>query len=313
MLSAAVEVAPRVWRWSNAPDGGLAVLIHGAEAVQSALETLDWLKQTTGIPHTVVMLCGPMDSVRRVRLGHAVEGRPWISVIEARPGCSASEQLDAALRGVDAAWIVNLAAGDRTTPDWLEAMVLASSQDPQIGLCGPLTNAAFLGLNGATTADSDRLQPQPLRPGETPQTLAAELPRLAPQFPITVPVLADTALMVRRAAFIALGGLNTTAFPAVSDALLELGLRASREGWRLSLAAASFVFRPPAASRAESGGSEGLTDATQEGEDLPVLLRQCRELREISAIRAARQVSWSPGPISGANRDSDHPQSVQGS
>ena len=312
-LSAAVAIAPRKWRWTSAPDGGLAVLIHGAEAVQSALETLDWLQQTTSIPHTVVMLCGPMDNVRRVLLGHAVEGRPWISVIEARPGCSASEQLDATLRGTDAVWIVNLAAGDRTAPDWLEAMVLASSQDPQIGLCGPLTNAAFLGLNGATPADADGLQPQPLRPGETLQALAAELPRVAPQFPITVPVLADTALMVRRAAFIAVGGLNTTAFPSVADALLEFGLRASREGWRLTLAAASFVFRPPAASKAVSVRGEGPTDGWQEGETLPVLLRQCRELPEISAIRAARQVSWSLGPISSAVRDLDHPQTVQGS
>jgi hypothetical protein len=101
--------------------------------------------------------------------------------------------------------------------------------------------------------------------------------------------------MVRRSAYIALGGLNLAAFPAAGPALLDLARRASGEGWRLALAATGYVFRPPMVTQDHASKSLEKEDPAlaprYPGTDLQNLFRLCRELPDLSALRAAPQLS----------------------
>jgi GT2 family glycosyltransferase/Tfp pilus assembly protein PilF len=215
--------------------------------------------------------------------------------------CGFTRALMKGLERSDASHFVALNSDTLVTPGWLDALATCIRSDPDIAMAGPLSNSAAWqnythvfeeGWDFHATDIPDRGVRRDL-------TLAAT--RLTSKPLIEVPMLHGFCVMVERAKFDAVGGLDREAFPEGYGEFQDLSIRMRSEGQKLYVCADCIVFHSRGASLS-SGRRAALSLAARETlyERYSALNYLCLEMMccdnpELDAVRStyARVIqSW---------------------
>jgi GT2 family glycosyltransferase len=179
------------------------------------------------------------------------------------------------------------------TRGWLESMLACAHSDPSIAFVGPLSNAAsYLSVPELYDA-SKKWKVNRLPPGMTPQDMADIVRRVSVRDYPEVPILNGFCTLMKRSAFIELGGLNPTAFPTGYGEENDLCFRAGKAGLKLAVADDVYVYHVKSASF----GSSRRQELTKAGNaalaklhpdvDIGALTTRFRETPALVAIRKA--------------------------
>jgi GT2 family glycosyltransferase len=134
------------------------------------------------------------------------------------------------------------------TPGWLEGLLEAAAADPATAFVGPLSNAASLQSVPQVFDARRQFKANALPPGWTPARMAALVAGCSEKtFPQT-PLLNGFCILMRRQAFLDLGGFNHGAFPSGYGEENDLCTRAVKAGMKLVVADHVYVYHSKSAS-----------------------------------------------------------------
>lgn len=142
------------------------------------------------------------------------------------------------------------------TPDWLDAMMEALLSDPQAAMAGPLSDNGFH-QTIRPEAQAGQTPPSDATPEDAAALVRAVTRRAFPRMPL----LSGFCLLVHRAAYDAVGGLDAAIFPHGYGEVQDLCLRLTDIGYASVLADNAFVHHAGGASIA----SQRKLDLTREG------------------------------------------------
>ena len=160
--------------------------------------------------------------------------------------------VNAGLAASTAPYVVTLNSDTIVTSGWLEAMIGCMQSDPQIGIVGPLSNAASWQNVPTLQAPDGTFAINPLPPHVTPDDMARLVRRAADgRYPRT-PFLNGFCFMIRRATLTAVGMMDAQNFPIGYGEENDFCIRAKNAGFQLAIADTAYVYH----AKSKSFGSE---------------------------------------------------------
>ncbi|MGZ8406877.1 MAG: glycosyltransferase family 2 protein [Caulobacteraceae bacterium] len=239
---------PERWAWSGANLGSVEVVVCVHDAADETLACLGSMVGASSIPHTVRIIDDGSGEDARRRLAGFVADKPWMRLVTnpANLGYTASANLG--IRGSDADWVVLLNSDTIVTPGWLEGLLECAASDPNIALVGPVSNAASWQSVPELKDRAGRWKTSMLPPGWTPARMAEFVRGAAAKAFPRVPLLNGFCTLIRRDAFVALGGFNEAAFPRGYGEENDLCVRAAKAGYGLAVADHVYVYHAKSAS-----------------------------------------------------------------
>lgn len=147
--------------------------------------------------------------------------------------------------GYDAVVVLN--SDTITTFGWIENIRRAFNRDAEIGVVGPLSNAASYQSIPAVKTETGEFATNLLPPGITPDDIALALRDRQPTYP-RVPVINGFCFALRTAMLKRIGLFDEDAFPVGYGEENDLCLRATAAGFHLVVADDTYVYHAKSAS-----------------------------------------------------------------
>ena len=280
------------------------IVIPVFNALPETLACLDSLGRSTTVPILVRLVDDRSDPPVYDALRHYALGKPWIQVQRFAENRGYTYAADHGIRSARTDWVVLLNSDTIVTRGWLEGMLQCSRSDPAIAFVGPLSNAASYQSVPELYDSSRKWKVNRLPPGMSPDDMAEIVRRSSVKGYPDVPLLNGFCTLMKRNAFIELGGLNPAAFPAGYGEENDLCLRASKAGFKLAVADDVYVYHVKSASfgsaRREEltrGGNAALKKLHPDV-DIGALTARFRETPELVALRQAVAAelskAWTP-------------------
>lgn len=247
---AAIRAAspPRRWRWTAAAALPIEVVVCMHNAAEETLACLESLANTTSVPHTVRIIDDGSDAVAVQRIAAFVEPRPWMRLQSNDANLGYTATADAALRESEAELVVLLNSDTVVTPGWLEGLVECMLSDDRAAMVGPVSNAATFQsvpvLRDAAGAWKTNPLPETWTAEDVARAVASASAKAFPE----VPLLNGFCTLIRRSAFLEVGGFNIAAFPQGYGEENDLCLRVTKAGYRLRVADQVYVYHSKSAS-----------------------------------------------------------------
>lgn len=242
------ERPPLRWRWTAGAALPIEVVVCMHNAADETLACLASLTTTTAVPHTVRIIDDGSDAVAVQRVAAFVESRPWMRLEHNETNLGYTATADAALRDSEAELVVLLNSDTIVTPGWLEGLLECMLSDDQTAMVGPVSNAATFQSVPVLKQAGGAWKTNPLPEGWTAEDVARVVASVsAGAFP-EVPLLNGFCTLIRRSAFIEVGGFNVGAFPQGYGEENDLCLRVTKAGYRLRVADNVYVYHSKSAS-----------------------------------------------------------------
>lgn len=235
------------WSWSAHGQGTIEVVVCVHDAPEETLACLTSLIGTTTVPHTVRIIDDASGADTRAQLEAFIADKPWMRLTSnpANLGYTASANLG--IRASEAEWVILLNSDSVATPRWIEGL-LECAAATGAALVGPVSNAASYQSVPELKDRRGRWKVNALPPGWTPDAMAHFVGENAEKgFPPT-PLLNGFCTLIRREAFLALGGFNEAAFPQGYGEENDLCVRAAAAGYKLVVADHVYVHHAKSAS-----------------------------------------------------------------
>lgn len=146
------------------------------------------------------------------------------------------------LRASTSSVVVLLNSDTIVTPHWLDHLLDCLQSDPQIGVAGPLSNAA------SYQSVPERFEPtgdwalNPAPPGWDTTSIAAAVEQLSPRAFPRVPFVNGFCLAIKRAVIDAIGFFDEAGFPDGYGEENDFCLRAADAGFALAIADQAYVY-----------------------------------------------------------------------
>jgi len=156
--------------------------------------------------------------------------------------------------------VVVLNSDTVTTFGWLDNIQRAFGRDEQIGIVGPLSNAASYQSIPAVKGENGEFATNLLPEGITPDDVALTLRGREPSYP-RVPVINGFCFALRTAMLKQIGLFDEDAFPVGYGEENDLCLRAAAAGYQLVVADDTYVYH----SKSASFGSERRRELAKAG------------------------------------------------
>lgn len=236
------------WRWSAGAAVPIEIVICMHNAADETLACLESLTDTTTIPHTVRVVDDGSDAVMVRRVAAFIESRPWMRLESNATNLGYTATADAALRNSDAELVVLLNSDTVVTSGWLEGLLECMWSDDRTAMVGPVSNAATFQSVPVLKETGGRWKTNPLPEAWTPEDMARVVSKASDRaFPET-PLLNGFCTLIRRSAFLDVGGFNVAAFPQGYGEENDLCLRVTKAGYRLRVADHVYVYHAKSAS-----------------------------------------------------------------
>jgi GT2 family glycosyltransferase len=295
----------------------VTIVIPVFNALPETLACLESLNGSTTVPLLVRVIDDASDEPAREALKHYAQDKPWVDVHSFARNRGYTFASDYGVREARTSWVVLLNSDTVLTRGWLENMLACAHSDPSIAFVGPLSNAASYQSVPELYDASKKWKINRLPPGMTPQDMADIVRRVSVRDYPEVPILNGFCTLMKRSAFIELGGLNSTAFPAGYGEENDLCFRAGKAGLKLAVADDVYVYHVKSASF----GSSRRQELTKAGNaalaklhpdvDIGALTARFRETPALVAIRkaVAAELARVPAP---APDDEGFPETESG-
>ena len=236
------------WSWAPAAQGSVEVVVTVHDAAEETLDCLRALAGASGVPHTVRIVDDGSGADTRARILDLIADKPWMSLLSLERNLGYTAAANRGIRASDADWVVLLNSDTVVTPGWLEGLLEAAASDPKVALVGPVSNAASFQSVPELKDRRGTWKVNPLPPGWTPARMAAFVSERSEKAFPHAPLLNGFCLMIRRDAFLELGGFNEAAFPEGYGEENDLCVRAGAAGWKLAVADHVYVYHSKSAS-----------------------------------------------------------------
>ncbi len=281
------------WRWTAARSETVEVVVCVHNAIDETLDCLVSMIGTTTVPHLLHIVDDASDRTGAALIDDFARGKPWVRVTRNPANLGYTASADLALRGSEADWVVLLNSDTIVTRGWLEGLLSCAGSDPKIGLVGPLSNAASFQSVPDLYDAQNQWKTNGLPPGASPQDVADVVRQASVRSYPDVPLLNGFCTLIRRQAYLELGGLNVAAFPRGYGEENDLCLRAGKAGWRLVVADDVYVYHVKSASFGQQNWSAAMKQGTatlrtlHPDVDLAALTSRYRDIPALSAVRDA--------------------------
>ena len=226
----------------------VTVVIPVFNALEETLGCLDSLNGTTTVPLLASVIDDASDApVREALVAYAAD-KPWIRIHSFAQNRGYTSAADYGIRDARTEWVVLLNSDTVVTRGWLEGMLACARSLPDIAFVGPVSNAASYQSVPELYDATGKWKLNQLPSGVTPEDMASIVRQVsAREYPL-VPLLNGFCTLMKRSAFIELGGLNVTAFPQGYGEENDLCLRAIKAGLKLAVADDVYVYHVKSAS-----------------------------------------------------------------
>jgi GT2 family glycosyltransferase len=249
---ASEPAADMTWQWPATRQGSVEVVVCVHDAADDALACLTSLVGASSLPHTVRVIDDGSGEDTCRRLETFVAGKPWMRLVRNPTNLGYTASANIGVRGSGADWIVLLNSDTIVSPGWLEGLLECAASDPAIAFVGPVSNAASYQSVPELKDRSGSWKVNALPPGWTPRRMAGFVAEAADKGFPRVPLLNGFCMMMRREAFLTLGGLNEAAFPQGYGEENDLCVRAGQAGFGLAVADHVYVHHRKSASFGDS-------------------------------------------------------------
>jgi GT2 family glycosyltransferase len=230
------------------PLGAVEVVVCVHDAAEETLACLASLAACTPLPHRVRIVDDASGEETVARIAAFVADKPWMK-LDPNPGhLGYTASANRGVRAAGADWVVLLNSDTVVTPGWLEGLLEAAGSRECVGMAGPLSNAASWQSVPDLHDRAGKFKTNELAPGWTPARMAELVAGASARALPEVPLLNGFCTLIRREAFIQLGGFNEAAFPTGYGEETDLCLRMTAAGWRLVVADQVYVHHAKSAS-----------------------------------------------------------------
>ncbi|HEX8232975.1 MAG TPA: glycosyltransferase family 2 protein [Caulobacteraceae bacterium] len=235
------------WEWSPPAQDSVEVVVCVHDAAEETLACLGSLVGTTTVPHAVLIVDDASGEDTRRRIAAFIADKPWMRMVSNAENLGYTASANLGVRSAAADWVVLLNSDTVATSRWIEGL-LECAAVTGAAFVGPVSNAASYQSVPELKDRRGRWKTNALPPGWTPERMARFIRENAGQgFPPT-PLLNGFCTLIRREAFLALGGFNEAAFPQGYGEENDLCVRAAEAGYRLAVADHVYVHHAKSAS-----------------------------------------------------------------
>lgn len=186
-----------------------------------------------------------------------------LELIEHPENLGYTRTVNTGLRHSIAPYVVTLNSDTIVTDGWIEGLIRCINSSPEIGICGPMSNAASWqnvpDLYGPDTAFAINALPE----GMTPDDMVAVVSRASARTYPRTTFVNGFCFMVRRAVIDAVGYMDEEAFPVGYGEENDFCIRAQDAGFALAYADDTYVFH----AKSKSFGSERRVELSKAGSD----------------------------------------------
>ena len=197
----------------------------------------------------------------------------------------------------DADYVVTLNSDTIVSQGWLQALVACAESDPNIGIVGPLSNAAtWQSVPDLLDPDTGKFAINALPQGVNPDQMAALISKLSSRGYPRTPFVNGFCYLIKRAVIDAIGTFDTQNFPVGYGEENDFSIRTADAGFDLAIADDCYVYH----AKSKSFGHERRTLLSAQG--MPAPQREARRSTR-TGLDTVAQVDCSPRPS---------PQAVEG-
>lgn len=265
------------------------------EDVKRCLESLD--KQTDGFRVTTYIVNDASEAETTNFLREFCKDKPSFVLIEHETNMMYTKTVNDGLRATTADYVITLNSDTIVTKGWLQGLVRCMQTDKNIGVVGPLSNAASW-QNVPELLDEDNQFAVNEIPEGMNENDMAELVSMATHhvYP-RVPFVNGFCFMIARKVIEKIGFLDEETFPTGYGEENDYCLRVADAGFTLAIADDSYVFHAKSksfghAKRKEYSKNGSIALKAKHGkEKVNTLGAQIREMKVFDEIRARVQQS----------------------
>jgi GT2 family glycosyltransferase/glycosyltransferase involved in cell wall biosynthesis len=197
------------------------------------------------------------------------------------------------LRATTASYVITLNSDTIVTTGWLKGLLRCINSSPDIGIAGPLSNAAsWQNVPQLFEADGT-FAVNELRAGDTPDSMARIVARVSRRAYPKVPFVNGFCFMIKRAVLDAVGFMDEENFPVGYGEENDFCIRAADAGFLLAIADDTYVFH----AKSKSFGHAKRKELSQQGsatlkrkhtaEKFDALVKKIRNTKPLDALRSA--------------------------
>ncbi len=216
-------------------------------------------------------------------------------LIEHETNCGYTKTVNDGLRQSNADFVITLNSDTIVTQGWLQGLIRCSRSGGQIGIVGPLSNAASWQNVPSLLDEDNQFAVNELPKGWAPDDMAAAVRRASFRIYPRVPFVNGFCFMIAREVIEKIGYLDEETFPTGYGEENDYCLRAADAGFELAIADDTYVFHAKSKSFGHEtrkiyskNGSQSLK-AKHGKEKVNTLATQIREMREFEEIRSRVQ------------------------
>ncbi len=282
----------------------VVVCVHNApEATRACVDSLILARS---LPYQIILVDDASEPGCAAMLQAYANRHDFVRHLRLEQNLGYTAAANHGLANASGQFVVLLNSDTEVAPGWMQALIDCALSSPDIGLVGPLSNAAsWQSVPHALNPDGS-LARHPMPSGAALHRLCARLAELSPRLYPRVEVLNGFCLGIRRAVIDHIGLLDAEAFPVGFGEENDYCFRARDAGFELAVADNAYV----AHRKSASFGHQRRTELSQRGDAMLRLrhgdarvaaaIRQCREAPGLAAARATARLALAiqhPQPI----------------
>ncbi|WP_424139940.1 glycosyltransferase family 2 protein [Roseomonas chloroacetimidivorans] len=263
---------------------------NGAEVVRDCLESV---RQRTDTPFQLLMIDDGSRGYTRHMLEEFARIDPRFLLHRRDVNRGYTKSINEALKLTSADWVVILNSDTVVSQGWLRKLHAATRSQPNVGMVGPLSNAAtWQSVPEVKNPDASWSTNAFIDAHHVP-AVQAILDKVSERAYPTIPVLNGFATLIHRRVFEVLGLFDEEAFPVGYGEETDMCLRAGRAGFKLLVADDCFVYHQKSVSFGSATRSKLSRAGSLElrnkhaGINIPVLERSMQRIPSMVRLRTA--------------------------
>lgn len=283
----------------------IVVPVHNAlEDVERCLRSIE--RNTDGFLVGVFVINDASDQKTTDYLRSFCAAHPKFQLIENERNEGYTKSVNKGLRASTADYVITLNSDAIVTRGWLKGLIRCALSDRQIGIVGPMSNAASWQNVPHLLDETKNFAVNELPLGMDADAMASLVSRASARLYPRVPFVNGFCFLISRAVVRAIGYLDEKAFPTGYGEENDYCLRAADAGFNLVIADDTYVFHAKSKSfghdtrkKLSKAGSESLKAKHGEAR-VKALAERIRKLADLETIRRRVETALTGKIIAGA-------------
>jgi GT2 family glycosyltransferase/glycosyltransferase involved in cell wall biosynthesis len=236
---------------------------------------------------------------------------PVFTLIEHPHNKGYTQAVNTGLRASDAPYVITQNSDTIATSGWLRGLVRCINSAPEIGIAGPLSNAASWQNVPSLYDETGAFAVNDIPGGRSPDEMALLVARASSRAYPRLPFVNGFCFMIKRAVIDAIGYMDEANFPVGYGEENDFCIRAADAGFKLAIADDTYVFH----AKSKSFGHSRRKELSKQGsetlkrkhgkEKFAALVERVKQTEPLDRVRAALQQHLTQAAAPGAGEALD--------